>query len=235
MSKTRRTLYVPERVDAAVEEMSAETARRRDLEDRSESQIYRDLLRAAFEQSDDVEDLLDDADKILQRREQYINREARLNSLRVGFEARIRRHLKNRFEDGIKREQIEVFAEGLREDARILWPDNDERREEAIAYVDECSEAMRDAAAVTDYDPLDPSEIFGSYGTVETSIEQEEGRQQAGDIRAEIRLRRKRLESRGQTVSQEDLVTAVSNKCGVSETAVRSVLEGQEQPALTSD
>jgi len=158
MTKTRRTLYVDEQMDRAIARMSQETARREDIETRSESQIYRDLLRQSFENSDEIDDLLDKADLILQRREQYIEREARLNSLRVGFEARVRQHLKARFEEGIREEQVETFAAGLKEDARILWPDDEERRKEAIEYVEQASRAMRDAMSQTDYDPLDPAD-----------------------------------------------------------------------------
>jgi hypothetical protein len=234
MTKTRRTLFVDQQIDRAVEQMSAETARREDIEERSESQIYRDLLRQAFEQSEEVDDLLDKTDLILQRREQYIEREARLNSLRVGFEARVRKHLKDRFEDGIREEQVETFAEGLKEDARILWPDNEERRREAIRYVEQAARAMVDAMRTTDYDPLDPADVFGSYETVEESIERSEAVEREREIESEIQRRRQRAANDGRHLSESALITAVSNQTGVSERAVREVLDS-EQPAIAPD
>lgn len=214
MSKTRTSLYVAEETHELVSEMAAESRDRDEMPNLSQSQIYRRLIQSGIQESEGLLDMVPEERRILHQREQHIGGEARLSSLRVGFEARVRQHLKRRFEAGIRPDQIDVFAAGLKEDARILWPDDEERREQAIGYVDDAAEEMREAIEATDYDPLDPDEIFGGYSTVESAAAETAAVEMSDDRREEIAAAiRDRLD--GPERSPEAVIRAVARTYGI--------------------
>lgn len=131
----------------------------------------------------DLLELVPEHTRILYRREAFKDGEAQLRNLRTGFEARVKRHFKSRFKGGFRNEQLDEWSVNMKMDAQILFPPeagapdedpHEDRREECLAYVSALVEEAKAAADASDYDPLDPEEMFANYGGVEAGVEQEE-------------------------------------------------------------
>lgn len=118
----------------------------------------------------DLRDLIPQHRVALYRRERFMNGEGKFKNLRNSFEARVRHHYEKRFADGWTVDGLEGFAENMKRDAHILWPEDDDRRDEAIDYVDDVVNAAIAAAEQADYDPRDAVAFFEDleYGSQQT-------------------------------------------------------------------
>lgn len=174
MTKSQTSVYLRDEQIEAIADLARESQQRDDLPDLSKSEVHRRLLDAGIETDPQLSELIPDHREILYQRERFIDGEVKLQRLRTGFEGRCKRTTKTRFKQGIRPDELDRLGEGLKRDATILWPDDDDRRGEAIDYVDRLIDACRDAIETSDFDPLDPDTIFGSFETVAEAVERED-------------------------------------------------------------
>ena len=223
-----QSFYLEDSQVQAVKELSRESKLREDVPDLSKSEVARRLLGNSLGDDPLVEDLVSKSTRVKLREERYMADEGDLVNKRTGFETQVKRHFKKRFENGYRPEQLDEWAVNMRAKARAYWPedfgeDYQERREEALAYVDALLEEAKEAADASEYDPLDPSEVFAGYEGVEDG----RGRE---DFAAVVDTARKRL--RGGASDEEALARALAKKHGVTESlareAIASVQEGDE-------
>jgi hypothetical protein len=182
------SVRLPEHTGAAIEEIAAESRGREDLPDLSQSETLRRLVMQGLEDDDGgLLELLDPATRILLERENFKQKEGDLNNLRSGFETKVKRVFEARFKNGMRPEQLRQFSENMREDVKMLWPDwyiesvtseaeterLRRRRRECLRYVDDVVEAAAEAAEASEWDPLDPEEIFSRYAGVEAGERRE--------------------------------------------------------------
>lgn len=181
------SVRLPEHTGEAIEEIAAESRGREDLPDLSQSETLRRLVMHGLEDDGGLLELIDPATRILLERENFKQKEGDLNNLRSGFETKVKRVFEARFKNGMRPEQLRQFSENMREDVRMLWPEwyiesvNSEaeserlrrRRRECLRYVDDVVEAAAEAAEASEWDPLDPEEIFSRYAGVEAGERRE--------------------------------------------------------------
>lgn len=220
----RQTFYLEDSQTQAIEDLSEESKRREDVPDLSKSQAARRLLDHGLDDDPLVEDLVSEATRVKLREERYMTDEGDLVNKRTGFETQVKRHFKKRFENGYRPEQLEAWAVNMRAKARAYWPedfeeDYQERREEALAYVDALLEEAKEAADASEYDPLDPSEVFAGYEGVEDGRGREE-------FDAVVDTARKRL--RGGAQDEDALARALAKKHGVTESLAREAIDSAQ-------
>jgi hypothetical protein len=220
----RQTFYLEDSQSQAVEDLSRESKGRDDVPSLSKSEVARRLLDHGLDDDPLVEDLVSEATRVKLREERYMTDEGDLVNKRTGFETQVKRHFKNRFQNGYRPEQLEAWAVNMRAKARAYWPadfetDYQDRRETALAYVDALLEEAKAAADASEYDPLDPSEVFAGYQGVEDG----RGRE---DFAAVLEDARKRL--RGGAADEDALARALSKKHGVTEALAREAIDSAQ-------
>lgn len=187
-------MYLPDWLDNMVESVVEATGSTAEVPVLSRSQVLRQFLRAGGEQfvegEVDVYDVQDqeflvdgptlreqipEHEIILHRREQFKEGEAQLRNLRIGFKQRWKNHFLKRFEGGFDADELRQFGQNARKDARILFPDDEheEKRQELISWIDAVVENAAQAAEQSDWDPLDPEEMFTHHEGVERGAELE--------------------------------------------------------------
>lgn len=211
----------------AIDDISRHSQVTEDVPDLSKSEVARKLLDAALDDEPDVMDLVTESTVVQLREERYMTDEGDLVNKRTGFETQVKRHFKTRFENGYRPAQLEDFAANMRAKARAYWPedvgdDYGERRSEALAYIDALLEEAKAAADASDYDPLDPSEVFDGYAGVENGRSREGFEDVVTDARG-------RLDGAGTAdatgaTDEDALVRALSNQHDVSEELAREAL-----------
>lgn len=219
----RFSVHLEDRQRQAIDDMVRESKQTNPPLDLSQAEVIRRLVDRGIEESDELRDLVDDASLILLRREQFKDRDGQLRNLRTGFQPRVLGHFKKRFKNGTPPEQIIEFAYNMREDARLLWPDdlapedpNDaeayrERRRELIDWIDELVDAYIDAYQDSTYDPLDPDEAFAHFGKVEEGRERRELEEKGVDLEARAR----QLADVADTPQTDAIATALAKHEGV--------------------
>ena len=138
----------------------------------SEAAVFRRLFDHSLRNAD-LSDLLSEDTRVLVERERFVENEAKVRNLRTGFETRVKREFKKRWENGYDRDQLNEFAENMVREAHILWPewsegDHAERRTEAVEYVEAVRREAIEARETSTFDPLEPSQIFDTYEGVES-------------------------------------------------------------------
>jgi hypothetical protein len=232
------TVYLTDGQDKAAEELVRQSYRSDDVPEMSKSEVLRAVFDAGLDARDDLRDLLPEHAAMRYQRDRFKEGEGWKRNMQTGFEARVKSHFKTRFEDGIREDLVDEWAENMRTEARIVFPDDEERRAEAKSYVDDLAAACEEAIRTSTYDPLDPETVFGHYQGVE------EGNQHADKLPEMIEdatdaLRPKRLENSGAVVDDGDdpdevamrLSRRYSVPVDVAETAVdraASILDGGE-------
>lgn len=223
----RFSVHLKDKQQQAIDDIVRESKVDTDVPDLSQSEVVRRLVDVGLEESDDLRSLVDDASLVLLRRERFKDREAKLTNLRSGFEPRVKGHFTKRFENGIAPEQLLEFAQNMREDARLLWPeelapdDPEEaeqyhaRRREVIDWIDATVEAYIDAYQESDHDPLDPDEIFSHYGGVECGRE----KQQAQAKGVDLTRRARELAEVAEHPDPDAIATALARQEGVGRQA----------------
>jgi len=206
--------------DQAIEDIVRESVVREDVPDLSRSKVLRQLIDTGLEK-DDLADLVSEPAIVKHRKETFTEREGWLRNQRTGYETQVKRHFKNRFENGFRPEQLEEWAENMRRLAFDLWPpdvggDYQDRREEALAYVDAQLEAAKEAADASDFDPLDPQKTYSGYSGVENGRSRD--RLEAVVEDASNRLQRGRDD-------EDALAVALAKEHGVSEDLAREAVD----------
>jgi len=176
---SRFSVHLTDEQEKAITDIVRESVTDTEVPELSQSETVRRLIDQGLEANDELRDLVDDSTMILLRRERFKDREAKLTNLRTGFKPRVKDHFTTRFESGVEPDQMIEFAHNMREDARILWPEdlapNDEqqaqqyhaRRRECIDWIDQLVENYIDAYDESSIDPLDPEQVFSQYEGVE--------------------------------------------------------------------
>jgi hypothetical protein len=170
----------------AIEEIVQQSRLSEQIEDLNKAETIRRLIDEGLDHSD-LSDLVDESTRILAEREDFIETQGQVKNLRTGFEARVKRHFKKRFEQGTTPEQIEQWSENMIRDARILWPewaeeDYSDRRQEAVQYVEDMCHSTIEAVEESSHDPLDPDRVYDQYRGVEDGQEQAAIETQREDI-----------------------------------------------------
>lgn len=158
-----------------------------DVPELSKSEVIRRLLDSGLENDPELKDLLTESTIVKYREERFMADEGDLRNKRTGFETQVKRHFKRRFENGFRPAQLEEWAENMRQKAEAYWPrdvgeDYSERRKEALRYVDAMVNDAKKASETSEYDPLDPEQVFSRYGGVEKGREVEEAHEQLDDL-----------------------------------------------------
>jgi len=159
----------------------------------SRADVYRKLVDYALKHAE-IAEIISDELRILSNRDEFVESEARLRSLRTGFEKRAKEEIEKRWKAGMEPEQIREYAENYHREVDILFPgwtdvDHSRRRQKLHTYVSHlCDEAVQ-AQETSTWDPLDPDEVFSHYeGVQEADEEVVENVQEMADDRArEIR------------------------------------------------
>jgi len=119
-----------------------------------------------------VEDILDDRTVMKYRREE-VKEDNWIPDIRGGFETRVEKELMKRWRNGYRGDDLARVAQGFIAEARVLWPDegHDDRREDAIAYVEETVETLQQARDASEHDPLDVEEAVSHFSGMEDVTE----------------------------------------------------------------
>lgn len=188
----------------------------------SEAEVFRRLLDFALERAD-LADLLSEEVRVKVLRERFVEDEATVRDWRTGFETRVKREFKKRWENGYGPEKLEEYAENFHREADIIWPewsaeDYSERREEAHEYIEAVKKQAIEAAETSEFDPLDPEQMFSTYEGVETAREAERAERETEPIRRDAR----QMLSRGR--SEQFMVSRLSDTYPVTESEARAVI-----------
>ena len=209
--------------DQAIEDIVQESVNREDVPNLSRSELLRRLIDTGLEE-DDLADLVSEPAIVKHRKEKFLEGEGWLRNQRSGFRTQVNRHFNNRFENGFSPEELEEWAENMRELAFQLWPpdvggDYTEERKKALAYVDEQLEATKEASDVSDFDPLDPQENYSGYSGVENGRSRDR-------LEAVIEDARNRLQSGAK--DDDALAVALAKEHGVSEDLAREAVDAAQ-------
>lgn len=156
------------------------------------------------------------------RREQQ-KRRNRLEWQRVHFPSNVADKFKRAFEQGdLDGDLGEAAVDDLRdiyiEDARLLFEASEERREAAVEYVHAVADHAEEAADASEFDRLDPEEMFQKYGGVERGTQRE-----GTDMQRVIRDAEERLDSH--LADEDSVVTVLSKHHGISSDLARECVE----------
>lgn len=115
-----------------------------------------------------VEDVLDDRTLMKYRREEVKN-DNWVPDIRGGFETRVEQELMKRWKNGYRGDDLASVAQGFIREARVIWPDDDhdDRRGDAIRYVEETVDTLRAARDESEHDPLDVEEAVSHFSGME--------------------------------------------------------------------
>jgi len=216
MSETTHLSFrVSEGLNDAIEELAHEYRT-------SKSEVARNLLTTGLEQ--EPEDVIPEHDLIAYKRDE-IKRENRVKDWRGGFETRVKQEFTRRFKNGYKPEDLAAFADGYRQEAHLLWPEDDERRNDALAYIDAMLEEARKAMETSEYEPLDPETAFSSFSGVEDGT----ARESVDDdvFQAIVQDARSRLSDPTKSVKADDpgFVKALSKAHSVPEQVAQDAVD----------
>lgn len=216
----RTSVSIPREVDNALDELAHEHRT-------SKAEIHRRALRDALLEGDWD---LPEPEKVQLARERTKNR-GRVNYLRGGFEGRVYDEHKKVFKNGWSPEDIKLIQVNFINEARDLWPEDPETRQEKIEYVRQVNEAARNASEVSDFDRLDP-ENFEKFSGVEAGRDRQDTEGDLDDAVEDVKRRLRSASRKGSTLSDPDLVRSVSNEYGlVEEVAIDAVETARDELA----
>ena len=210
------SLRVPDALSDALEEVAHETRT-------SKSEVARQHLSEALSGETAVPDHLRQ-----ELRRERLKRKNRLTWQRVHFPSNVADRFRRAFEQGdldgdLNPGAVEDIRDIYVEDAKILFEEEPERREAAIEYVEALAEHAEEATDASEFDRLNPEEMFERYAGVE------DGRSR-GDLRAVVEDARDRLGG-PQPKDEDSLALALSKQHDVSEDLAREAVD----IALTED
>lgn len=177
----------------------------------SKSEIVRHYLSEA------IEDATDAVPEHL--REQVTREKAKQRNRheweRTHFKSNVADKFKRAFEQGdlgndaLGRAAVESLRDIYVEDAKILFDDNSEQQEAAIEYVNAVAEHARDAADASEFDALEPSEMFSNYSGVAVGTQRE-----GTDVARVVADANSRMN--GHLTDLDAITTALSKDYGIS-------------------
>jgi len=187
----------------------------------SKSEIARNyLLEAVVESEAEIPEYLETEIK-----RERMKRRNRLTWQRIHFPSNVADRFRRAFEQGDLGEEINPGAvEEIKEihsaDAEVLFEDDPERREAALEYVGALAEHAAEAADASEFDRLDPEEMFSRYSGVESGKTREEIDDfEALEAEARFRLRGAR------NADPEAVATTLSNKFQIPITVARDAVK----------
>lgn len=235
----RTTMYVRPEWREAADEISSETSRRTELPEMTRSEVFRHVFAAGWRaltdgeadpETDgadalaalDLENVVSESTRVRLRREAFLDDEGWLTNMRAGFRARVADQFRSRFRQGWNPDELEAFAENMRREAYLVWPedlgeDYSDDREAALEYVDELVAAAREAWETTDVRPLDPEEVFSHFSGVESGERREAAPYEVLVDESKRRLKAGRVE--------RDLVRSLANQYDTTEEVAREAVD----------
>lgn len=204
------------RVSEALNDALETTAREANT---SKSELVRRHLENAVLESDEP---LPDYLKSELRREK-LKRKNSLTWQRIHFPSNVADRFRRAFEQGdldgdLGDAAIEDIREIHIEDAQILFENDEDRRESAIEYVEAVADHAIEATDASEFDRLDPEEMFKQYAGVEKGVQRE-----GTDLRRVVEDARDRLSG---NLADEDAVTSVlAKEHGISTDLARECVE----------
>jgi len=133
----------------------------------SRSEIVRQALTEWLSEQSEIPDYL----RRELRREQ-LKRKNRMRWQRIYFPKNAAEKFRGAFESGTLDDEInpgavEEIREIYVEDAELLFEDDPERREAAVEFVESLADHAESAESASEFDRLDPEEMFERYAGVE--------------------------------------------------------------------
>lgn len=210
---------VPEQLDDALEEASRDART-------SKSEMIRHYLEEGL-LTDDV-DLPDHM--VRQVKREKMKRENRLAWQRIHFRSNVADRFKRAFEQGdLDGEMGDSAVDDLTEihvdDARELFVD-EERKEKAVQFVKAVGKHAKEASNASDFDRLNPEEMWERYGGVADGRAKEKM-----DVLVDVAEQRL---VEGAQISHKDLATALSNEYDVSKDVAKQAVEQAADTATDS-
>jgi len=162
MTDTHLGLRISEALDDAISEMAHESRT-------SKSEVARQSLRDALLDLDGEIEIPAHLRKELER--ERLKRRNRLKWQRIHFPSNVAERFRRAFEQGdldgdLNPGAVDDIREIFVEDAEVLFDDADRRRS-AIEFVESLAARAEDAESASEFDRLDPEEMFEQYSGVE--------------------------------------------------------------------
>lgn len=193
MAKKVTSIYLEEELHEYASKLATEITRDPDLPDFSKTRVLRELMQigALALIDDDPADLVGDLEiaadggalslpridaadlvptrEIVKFQRQQVKEENYVADLRGGFEGRVKDEFLKRFSNGYRPDDMADLAHGYIREARVLWPEDDQRRREAEEYVERHLASYRENFAKGE-DVLDVDAAYGSFSGVEEAV-----------------------------------------------------------------
>lgn len=165
-------------------------------------------------------------------RRERLKRRNRLTWQKVHFPSNVADRFRKAFEQGdldgdLNPGAVEDLREIHVEDAELLFEDDPERREAAVEFVHALAEHAADATDTSEFDRLDPEEMFQRYAGVEEADARAEADMDALIVAAEERLRK------GAT-DEDALADALAKQHNVTEDMAREAVTEAVQSAASN-
>lgn len=162
MTDTHLGLRISEALDDAIDEMAHRSRT-------SKSEVARQALRDALLDLDGEIEIPAHLRKELER--ERLKRRNRLKWQRIHFPSNVAERFRRAFEQGdldgdLNPGAVDDIREIFVEDAEVLFDDADRRRS-AIEFVESLAARAEDAESASEFDRLDPEEMFEQYSGVE--------------------------------------------------------------------
>jgi hypothetical protein len=200
----------------------------------SRSEVLREAVRG-YVQGDDV-DLPDHIEREVRRSE--LKRRNKLKWQRIHFPSNVADRFRRAFEQGdldgdLNPGAIEEIREIHVEDARLLFEDDPERRESVIEFVDSVADHARQAEDASEFDALDPEEMFENYAGVEEARDSEEFEEsRTADFEEVVADVMDRIDATVTGRQDAALVDAIVNQYAIPESVAQdAVAEARERDA----
>jgi predicted DNA-binding protein len=178
----------------------------------SSSEAVRLLVDAGIDAVEDVREAIPEHERVLHRREQVVDRN-RVEQLRGGFRSRLVEQFRDRFGNGWEPREVERVARGYHDEIDVLWPHDEDRRDELHEVVDDVLNRYREAWDDGE-DPL--ADPFDAFGGVEAGRAERESQQRVDDELVETA---RRLLDRRNVTSPDRVVERLSERVDVDEAA----------------
>jgi hypothetical protein len=210
------SVYLRDGQMEAVEAVVSET-------DLSKSETIRRLVAEGLDSVDGWDDLIPEHVQIKQDRE-AVKAENRVNDWRGGFEGRVKDALVRRWKNGYAPDELADVASGYVEEARVLWPNDEQRQAEAVAYVREAVDQIAEAHDEAEVDPLDVESAVAAFDGMSQS-QREQAVEEVDEDKMEelVRVAYQRLKDSRATSGM--VVDGLSRKFEVQEEVAEEAVE----------
>ena len=221
----RKSLHIPEEDAKLVEELYRRNVAEGIDEFDSEAEIYRRAISIGLEEIVEGDaDLLDKWTKIEHKRNKNLNNSRKkVKNYRAYFAKNLKEHLISVLKAGAKKQDIEALREEHKEQAKILWQDDEERRQEAYEQVDEWVDQIQLVKDISQFDPVDTESVLSSFGSVADELEQAEDLEEIPEAVQTLHSRLREGTGRSPMTLIEDISRAYQIDADRLKTAVESL------------